>query len=174
MRRPYSADLRDFCIDRRASESAAGNLIPKMDYPKTGFISAVELCGLSPEQIRICHVIANEEYRLANKTTNRSESPVVGNSYEIKLSASANKFPNIIGSTNLPDGTNLLVSINKPRLPNARELLAAGLPMCQDNCIPASGPKGEVLGVSAVVQAGAFSAGPFSWAGKASTGSWKG
>jgi hypothetical protein len=59
-----------------------------------------------------------------------------------------------------------MVSINRQRLPNARELLAAGLPMCQDDCIPASGPKGEVLGVSSVVLAGAFSAGPFSWAGK--------
>jgi hypothetical protein len=29
--------LRDFCVGRRASESAAGNLIPKTDYPKTGY-----------------------------------------------------------------------------------------------------------------------------------------
>jgi hypothetical protein len=71
-----------------------------------------------------------------------------------------------VGSTDLPDGTKLLVSINKPRLPNAKELLAVGLSMCEENCLPASGPKGETLGVATTVLSGAFSAGPFSWAGK--------
>ena len=60
----------------------------------------------------------------------------------------------------------MLVSIKKPRLPNAKELLAVGLPMCEEDCLPASGPKGETLGVATTVLAGAFSAGPFSWAGK--------
>ena len=143
---------------------AAAEAKSKPSYCRPGY----ELVGsgLSPEQIRICQVIAYEDFLLAHSPINRIDSDAATKSYEIKLSASADKFPNIIGSTNLPDGTKLLISINKPRLPNARELLAAGLPMCQDNCIPASGPKGEMLGVSSVVLAGAFSAGPFSWAGK--------
>ena len=38
--------------------------------------------------------------------------------------------------------------------------------MCEEDCLPASGPKGETLGVATTDLAGAFSAGPFSWAGK--------
>jgi hypothetical protein len=90
----------------------------------------------------------------------------INRSYNLTISATRERFPDIVGSTNFPDGTKLLVSINKPRLPNAAALLAAGLPACETDCVPASGPKGEMLGVSIAVLSGAFSAGPFSWGGK--------
>lgn len=97
----------------------------------------------------------------------RSQGEVTaGQNYKIELRASGGQFPRIIGFTNLPDETKLLVSISKPRLPNGAELLSRGLPACEDNCIPASGPKGETLGVATIALAGAFSAGPFSWNGK--------
>src|SRR6201996_8625046 len=50
MRREYSADLRDFCIDRRAWESAAGNLILEKDYPKTGYCYRCELSVASIQE----------------------------------------------------------------------------------------------------------------------------
>jgi hypothetical protein len=144
---------------------AAAEANQKPTYCKTGF--GLVASGLSAEQIRICSVIANEEARFKNNAATRSASEgSKDRTYDLTLTATRSNFPNIVGSTNLPDGTKLLVSINKPRLPNARELLGAGLPMCEEDCLPASGPKGETLGVSAVVMSGAFSAGPFSWGGK--------
>jgi hypothetical protein len=142
----------------RITAAAATN--PKPRFCKPGF--GVAGSGLSPQQIRICSVITNEEVRIEDIAKQKS----TGGKYNVTVSATRSNFPGIVGSTKLPDGTKLLVSINKPRLPTARELLAAGLPMCEDNCIPASGPQGHVLGVPTVVLAGAFSAGPFSWAGK--------
>jgi|GEM_PF-5593485 len=153
-----------FTPDACARITATAEAKPKPAYCKPGF--GLVGSGLSLEQIRICHVIANEESRLANSPANRSDTGIVTNGYDLKISATHGNFPYIIGLTNLPEGTKLLISIKKPRLPDARELLAAGLPMCEDNCIPASGPNGEVLGVSSVVQSGKFLAGPFSWGGK--------
>lgn len=152
-----------FSPEACARITAAAEAKSKPSYCKPGF--GLYGSGLSPEQSRICSVISNEEDRIASNQTKRLPAQI-RNKYDLSLSASRSNFPYIVGLTSLPDGTKLLVSINKPRLPNARELLAAGLPMCEDDCIPASGPKGEVLGVSAVVQSGAFSAGPFSWSGK--------
>lgn len=100
------------------------------------------------------------------KTSRRANEDSKNRKYNIRLTATRSNFPNIVGATDLPDGTKLLVSVNKTRLPNAKELLAAGLSMCEENCLPASGPKGESLGVATTVLSGAFSAGPFSWAGK--------
>lgn len=137
----------------------------KPDYCKPGF--GLVGSGLSSEQLRICYVISSGEVRTENEPSSRTVSDKAEkHSYNMTLSASKGEFPNIVGLTDLPDGTKLLVSITKPRLPNARELLAAGRPMCEDDCVPASGPKGEVLGVATTAQAGVFSAGPFSWAGK--------
>jgi hypothetical protein len=144
---------------------AAAEANQKPIYCKPGF--GLVTSGLSAEQIRICSVVANEEARLKNTAATRSaKEGSEDRTYNLTLTATRSNFPNIVGSTNLPDGTKLLVSINKPRLPNARELLAAGLPMCEEDCLPASGPKGETLGVGTVVLSGAFSAGPFSWRGK--------
>jgi hypothetical protein len=138
---------------------------PKPAFCKPGF--ALADSGLSLESVRICQVISNEENRLKEISKNAVVEPKPqSRNYDLALSATRSSFPNIVGKTNLPDGTKLLVSINKPRLPNAKELLAAGLAMCEENCLPASGPKGETLGVATTVLAGAFSAGPFSWAGK--------
>jgi hypothetical protein len=41
--RAYSGDLRDFCMRRQSRESTKGNLIPKSDYPKTGYCLSYEL-----------------------------------------------------------------------------------------------------------------------------------
>ena len=136
----------------------------KPSYCKPGF--ALVGSGLNAEQLRICYVIGSEEVRTRDVNKNPVAPASQSRTYDLTLSATRSNFPSIIGSTNLPDDTKLLVSIEKPRLPNASELLAKGLPMCEDNCFPASGPKGETLGVATTVLAGAFSAGPFSWAGK--------
>jgi hypothetical protein len=138
---------------------------PKPVFCKPGF--ALTGSGLSDEQLRVCYVIGSEEARLEEiaKRSGVNKRDQVRN-YNMNLTATRGDFPKIVGSTDLPDGTKLLVSINKPHLPNAKELLAAGLPMCEENCFPALGPKGETLGVAATVQSGTFSAGPFSWGGK--------
>ncbi|WIG52220.1 MAG: hypothetical protein OJF48_003138 [Afipia sp.] len=145
--------------------TAAVEAKPKPDYCRPGF--GLVGSGLSSEQLRICYVISSEEVRTRNESSSRmSGDEPPARSYNITLTATKGEFPIIIGRTDLPDGTKLLVSITKPRLPNARELLSSGRPMCEDDCLPAAGPKGEVLGVATTALAGAFSAGPFSWAGK--------
>jgi hypothetical protein len=168
--RPQPKDTPDhYCVgvspEACARITAAEEGKSKPSFCKPGF--AVAGSGLSPEQLRICYLLANEESRLNSLAANRSvNEKSVSHVYDLKVSATPSTFPTIVGSTNLPDGARLIVSINKPRLPNARERLAAGLPMCEDDCIPASGPHGETLGVTTVVESGTFSAGPFSWAGK--------
>ncbi len=137
----------------------------KPAYCKPGF--GLVGSGLSSEQVRICSVISNDEVRTGNEPSSRmAGGEPAARSYNVTLTATKGEFPTIVGRTDLPDGTKLLVSITKPRLPNARELLASGRPMCEDDCLPAAGPKGEVLGVATTALSGAFSAGPFSWAGK--------
>lgn len=143
-------------------------------YCKPGF--AVVPTSLSPEQLRICYVMPPLKTtaapsqpaptRIAGAQQPTAPPAFPSQNYKLKLSALYNDFPSIIGDTNLPNETKLMVSINKPRIPNAEARLAAGLAMCEENCIPASGPKGETLGVETTVLAGAFSAGPFSWNGK--------
>lgn len=135
---------------------------PKPVYCKPGF--GLVGNGLSLEQVRICSAITSNEVSRAQPTNTNNVARA--RSYEMTLWATHDKYPNIVGSTNLPNGTKLLVSIEKPRLANAEEKLADGLPKCEDDCFPASGPKGEVLGVETTVLAKAFSAGPFSWNGK--------
>jgi hypothetical protein len=137
----------------------------KPAYCKPGF--GLVGSGLSSEQLRICYVISSEEVHTQNESSSQmAAGEPAARSYNMTLTATKGEFPTIIGRTDLPDGTQLLVSITKPRLPNARELLASGRPMCEDDCLPAAGPKGEVLGVATTALSGVFSAGPFSWAGK--------
>jgi len=144
---------------------AAAKAKKKPIYCEPGFQRAES--RLSIEQIRTCSVVLSGKNRLVNPSKTQSAGKDPKNApYDFKLAATRSRFPNITGSTSLPDGAKLIISINKPRLPNAKELLAAGLPMCEENCLPASGPKNEMLGVTTTVLAGAFSAGPFSWAGK--------
>jgi hypothetical protein len=144
-------------------------------YCKPGF--GVVPTSLSPEQLRICYVMpplktAAALSQPAPTRTAQSQQPTAlpasgpSQNYKMKLSALYNDFPSIIGDTDLPDETKLMVSIKKPHLPNAEARLAAGLAMCEENCIPASGPKGQTLGTETTVLSGAFSAGPFSWNGK--------
>jgi hypothetical protein len=53
----------------------------------------------------------------------------------------------------------LLLAVDAPAIAQGRYIA----PASRD---PATGPNGAVLGTGAVVNAGTFSAGPFSWAGK--------
>lgn len=165
--RPVPKDIpanycKGFSPEACARITAAAETKPKPRYCKPGF--ALVGSGLSAEQLRICYVISNEEGQLEGIRTDRSEAPSTPRNYNMTLSATHNGFPYIIGSTDLPEGTKLLVSIKKPRLPNASELAASGRPMCEDNCRPATAPDGELS--STTVQSGAFAAGPFSWEGK--------
>lgn len=141
--------------------AAAVEAKPKPPYCKPGF--GLTGSGLSNEQLRICYVIGNEEARLREIRERGLDKNDQARTYHINLSATRGGFPTILGSTDLPEGTKLLVRIKKPYLPNAEQLLAAGLPMCEDDCVPAFGPKGGNPGVRVTVQSGAFSAGPFSW-----------
>jgi hypothetical protein len=60
MSRPYSGDLRDFCMAAKTEESAAQNLIPEPDYPRTGYFLWFEVTvGLERDverQMRPCAV----------------------------------------------------------------------------------------------------------------------
>jgi len=80
----------------------------------------------------------------------------------IETSSSGGLRPIISGKTNLPDGMSLSLTLHKPRLSNAKELLAAGTYVCNrflfadGTCAP--------LGVGrayAVVKNGQFTYGPF-------------
>lgn len=169
----------DYCKD--FSEQACARIRSVVEakitpsYCKPGF--GVVPTSLSPEQLRICYVMpprktAAAPSQPAPTRAARSQQPTAplvstpSQNYKMKLSALYSDFPSIIGDTNLPDETKLMVSIKKSHLPNAEAQLAAGLSMCEENCIPASGPKGQTLGTETTVLSGAFSAGPFSWNGK--------
>lgn len=56
-----------------------------------------------------------------------------------KIFASGGVYPIINGSTDLPDGTRLLIILKKPWLPDGQQRLARGLPACGDDCFPADG-----------------------------------
>jgi hypothetical protein len=73
----------------------------------------------------------------------------------IEASVSAGTRPTVTGTTNLPDGTNLWISIRKPWLPNGKERLAVGLNPCEPDCIPFEAGNGMVA-----VKNGRFSDGP--------------
>ena len=87
----------------------------------------------------------------------------------IDASVSGGARPIVTGTTNLPDGTQLFIVLQKPWLPNAKERLAVGLPACADDCFPlqtnSTLPNGVSLGV--VVKNGHFSDGPFTHRGAA-------
>lgn len=169
----------DYCKD--FSEQACARIRSVVEvkitpsYCKPGF--GIVPTSLSPEQLRICYVMpplktAAAQPQPAPTRGAQQQQPTApsasapSRNYTMKLSALYNDFPSIIGETNMPDETKLMVSIKKPRLPNAEARLAAGLAMCEENCIPASGPKGQTIGTESIVLSGAFSAGPFSWTGK--------
>jgi hypothetical protein len=78
----------------------------------------------------------------------------------IRASVSGGTRPIVTGTTNLPDGTHLYISLNQPFLPNGKERLAAGLSACGDDCFPLTvGP--TRLMDTVVVKNGQFSDGPF-------------
>lgn len=82
-----------------------------------------------------------------------------------KVTVEGDQFPVIRGTTDMPNGTKLIVWIKKPFRIDAQQLIAAGLSACGYDCIPASGPSGQPGAASEVVD-GAFKAGPFSFKGK--------
>jgi hypothetical protein len=84
---------------------------------------------------------------------------------QFELVADGANYPIIRGTTDLPDGTVLLVNLKRPWLPDARDRLAKGLPACEDSCAPAMGSDHHA-GALVVVSKGQFLAGPFSFSGK--------
>jgi hypothetical protein len=54
----------------------------------------------------------------------------------IQTSVSGGARPIVMGRTNLPDGTVLMMWLTKPWLSNARERIAVGLSACGDSCFP--------------------------------------
>jgi hypothetical protein len=88
----------------------------------------------------------------------------------IEASVSGDARPMVTGTTNLPDGMQLMVWLVKPWLPDGKERLAAGLPACgDDDCFPLQTytklPNAPGFGV--VVKNGRFSDGPFDYKGAA-------
>jgi hypothetical protein len=72
----------------------------------------------------------------------------------------------VTGTTNLPDGAELMIWLIKPWLPNGKERLAAGLPACGDeDCFPLQTNKRlpDGVGFGVVVKNGHFSDGPFTY-----------
>jgi hypothetical protein len=60
----------------------------------------------------------------------------------------------VSGETNLPDGTVLNISVEKPYLPDAQSRLSQGLPACGNDCFPYE--------ATSTVKGGKFSMTPFS------------
>ena len=71
----------------------------------------------------------------------------------VEAASSGGLRPYILGHTNRPDGTPLIVSLQPPREPNAAQRLAAGIPACSPNCLGAEG--------QTTVDGGEFEVGPF-------------
>jgi hypothetical protein len=88
----------------------------------------------------------------------------------METSISGGGLPTVKGTTNLPDGAQLMVWLIKPWPPDGKERLAAGLTACgDDDCFPLQTdsklPDGAGFGV--VVKNGRFSDGPFTYKGAA-------
>jgi hypothetical protein len=81
------------------------------------------------------------------------------------ISVSGGVYPTITASTNLPDGTQLLVNVKKPWLPDAQQRMARGLAACGEDCLPATGYDNQI-GIVVKIKGGAFAAGPFSFLGQ--------
>jgi len=75
-------------------------------------------------------------------------------------------YPVIHGITDMPDGTQLLVFVKKPWLPDSQQRLAQGLPACGEDCMPATTGSNYLIGAAVTVRGGAFVAGPFSFRGQ--------
>jgi uncharacterized OB-fold protein len=88
----------------------------------------------------------------------------------IEASASGDARPMVTGTTNLPDGTQLMVWLHRPWLPDGKERLAAGRTACgDDDCLPlqTSTKLPNSPGFGVVVKNGRFSGGPFDYKGAA-------
>jgi TPR repeat protein len=107
--------------------------------------------------------VIDEEQRISGSKS-ASKTFVVA----IEASVSGGARPIITGTTNLPDGTQLVMWLAQPWLPDAKERLAAGRTACgNDSCAPLQTysklPNGVGNGV--VVQNGHFTDGPFTYEG---------
>ena len=90
----------------------------------------------------------------------------------IDASVSGGARPIVTGTTNLPDGTSLLIGLTKPYAPNGRERLAAGFPPCVEmsssgNSCGSLSANGRRIYNEVVVKNGRFSDGPFTDEGAA-------
>ena len=77
---------------------------------------------------------------------------------DFEITFNGGGFPTIHGSTNLPNGTQVVIVLSKPWEPNGEARLAAGLPACADNCLPPEAPN-----MTPTIENGQFSAGPFTY-----------
>ena len=92
----------------------------------------------------------------------RTPQPLV---VAIETSVSGGARPTVTGTTNLPDGMLLTITLKKPWLPNGAERVAAGLPACGDDCAPLNA-KGRGFD-DLIVTNGRFNYGPFTDMGAA-------
>jgi hypothetical protein len=79
---------------------------------------------------------------------------------QIDASLTNGTRPIVRGTTNLPEGMDLIVSIRKAWLRDGQARLAAGIPACGSDCLPLFISNGRQY-AHAVVTSGQFTAGPF-------------
>jgi hypothetical protein len=83
----------------------------------------------------------------------------------LQLVRSGGAKPILSGTTNLPDGAVLQVSLKKPWLPDGQERISIGMAACADgNCLPPGTPRGDT-GDRMTIKSGTFQAGPFTFRG---------
>jgi hypothetical protein len=84
----------------------------------------------------------------------------------VQLKAYGGGRPVLEGTTNLPDGATLQITVSKPWLPDAQQRLMRGLAACEGDC---SGPlpPDDGAGSNSTVRNGSFRSGPFTYSGKA-------
>jgi hypothetical protein len=91
----------------------------------------------------------------------QSDPPTIRFDYVVANGAN----PILRATTNVPDGTSLLVTVKKPYLFNAPQRLLRGLAACGDDCLPATLANG-MAAARVSVSNGRFEAGPYSFNGR--------
>jgi hypothetical protein len=82
------------------------------------------------------------------------------------ISVGGGLLPIIMGTTDLPDGTEIFVNVKKPWLFDGAQRVARGLSACGEDCISAEVGAEHLIGITVTIRNRGFTVGPFSFKGE--------